>query len=80
MNSKEQPAVKASAAAKGAESSRQPVSIFLAADKARGLHAAGRYATGIRHDAVPVEIADLLVARYGFAIVPADFIPSKNEG
>ncbi|HPG93670.1 MAG TPA: hypothetical protein PLR28_03840 [Dokdonella sp.] len=75
MNAKEQSTKPASAA-----TPRAPVSVYLAPDKANGLHAAGRYAIGVRHDKVSADIADQLVQRYGFERVAADFIPSKKEG
>lgn len=64
-------------AAKAPEA-RPPVSVFLAKDAAGGLVAAGPYAPGKRHDKVPADVADNLVRRFNFKIVPADFAPDAK--
>lgn len=73
MNSK----IPSTPAAK-APDTRPPVSVFLATDEAGGLVSAGPYVPGKRHDKVPADLADRLVGRFKFKIVPADFVPQTK--
>lgn len=57
---------------------RDPVSVFLPEDAAGGLKSAGPYVPGRRHDKVPADMADRLVARFKFKIVSADFVPPSK--